>query len=446
MGIENDDGKAGVDLALQHGPMASPPGSPVSPRSPQIHVRDGDETDSEVMADAGTRTKVLCVDDEPAVLQVFALHLRRDYEVTTASSGALGLEALHDGGFAVVVSDMRMPKMDGAAFLKRAREVSPDTVRVLLTGQSDLESAIAAVNDGQIFRFLTKPCLRATLLETVDLAVRRHRLAMSEHALLEQALHGSIQALAGVLSLTNPALFGRALRIRLHVSELAMKLDLQDRWQVEVAAMLSQLGCVALPAATLERLHRGQRLSDEEAKMVARLPAVTEQLLANIPRLEIVRAILAACAASSNDSDTLRPADNIVQRGAMILRVATDFDSLDAQGIAPALALDMMRSTRGRYDSDVLDALASVRGLYQRIDEARELSLEELEVGMVLAEDVRTAHGTLLLARGCEVTIGFAEWMRTFRDVLNRTVRVTVPPPAGDGRGVPRHIVPRLRI
>src|SRR5687768_872607 len=102
---------------------------------------------------------VLCVDDEPQVLAGLSVSLRRRYEILTATSGAEALAVLaRRPDVAVVVSDMRMPGMDGAAFLAKAKEIAPDAVRVLLTGYSEIDAAMNAVNQGQIFRFLTKPC------------------------------------------------------------------------------------------------------------------------------------------------------------------------------------------------------------------------------------------------------------------------------------------------
>ena len=241
------------------------------------------------------RPRVLCVDDEVMVLDGLRAILRRTCEVLTASSGAEGLaiiEATPD--LAAVISDMRMPGMDGAAFLHRVAVTTPDTVRVLLTGQTDIESAIAAVNQGQIFRFLTKPCAPDVLVATVKAAVEQHRLITSERVLLEQTLHGSIKALVEVLSLTSPMAFGRASRVKEQVSTLAARVGLKERWPTEVAALLSQLGAVTLPPDTVERLYDGRPLRAQDVEMVKRLPAVTEQLLAHIPRLEPVRAILSS--------------------------------------------------------------------------------------------------------------------------------------------------------
>ena len=108
---------------------------------------------------AAQRPRVLCVDDEPQVLEGLALNLRRHYEVHVAGSGAEGLQRLEqDGPFAVVLSDMRMPGMTGAVFLAHVRQRAPDSVRLLLTGHAELDAAIAAINTGHIFRFLAKPC------------------------------------------------------------------------------------------------------------------------------------------------------------------------------------------------------------------------------------------------------------------------------------------------
>jgi response regulator RpfG family c-di-GMP phosphodiesterase len=240
-----------------------------------------------------SRPRVLCVDDEPNVLDGLTLHLRRVYDVVTAAGGAAALDLIRaQGAPAVVVSDMRMPGMDGNALLGAVRRIAPDTVRLLLTGRADLDSAIAAINDGQVFRFLTKPCAPPELLAAVGAAADQHRLITAERVLLEQTLHGSIAALVDVLSLTSPVSFGRATRIRQLAGDLADRLGMPDRWQIEVAAMLSQLGCVTLPRDVAEKVYHGRFLTPDEQAMVAGLPAVTERLLAHIPRLEDVRAIL----------------------------------------------------------------------------------------------------------------------------------------------------------
>ena len=361
------------------------------------------------------RARILCVDDEPRILEGLALHLRRQYEVETAPGGIAGLHLIRvKRPFAAVISDMRMPGMNGSLFLASSRKFSPDTVRILLTGQTDLTSAIAAVNEGQIFRFLTKPCPPSDLLVAVEAAVDHHRLITAERVLLEETLHGSIKTLVDVLSLTNPLAFGRATRIKQHVSDLADKLEIRERWQVEVAAMLSQLGCIVLPAEVAEKLYYGQPLSPQEDAMVARLPAVTEQLLGNIPRLEVVRGILESHLRPRRPAGDSEDAEKeLVARGGEMLRIARDFDALEARGNSAALALSTLEGCDGHYDAEILGALRELRGINKPGEEVRELPLDELRIGMVLAEDLKMGH-LLLVARGCEITQSFVERFRNF--------------------------------
>ena len=131
--------------------------------------------------------RVLFVDDEPQLLESLEDALRRTFAVSTALGGRAGLTALqNDGPFAVVVSDFQMPGMNGAEFLAKARIVAPATVRVLLTGQASVQNAIAAVNDGNVFRFLTKPCPPSDLIRAIEHALEQARLITADRDLLER--------------------------------------------------------------------------------------------------------------------------------------------------------------------------------------------------------------------------------------------------------------------
>lgn len=370
------------------------------------------------------KTKVLCVDDEPQVLQGLALHLRRSYEVALATSGQDGLDAVAEQGpFGVVLSDMRMPTMNGATFLGKVRQAAPDTTRMLLTGHTDLDAAIASVNEGQIFRFLTKPCPPAQLLLAFEAAAEQHRLVTAERVLLEETLHGSIKALADILSMTNPIAFGRAMRTKQIVVELAEALELQERWPVEVAAMLSQIGAVFLPEETAERFFYGQELDDNEKEMVDRIPKATEELLANIPRLEPVREILAKQRSRLTMDRAIYEKE--IPVGARILKIALDLDELESGGFTVQHALDTMRGRDGWYDPKILASLVKLKGTRAELSKIREIPLRAVKVGMIFAEDVRTSSGILLVTRGYEVTQSFVERMRNIRAAtVNEPLRI----------------------
>ncbi|HRD66349.1 MAG TPA: response regulator [Candidatus Competibacter sp.] len=379
------------------------------------------------------RPKVLCVDDEPNVLEGLKLHLRRHYEVQTAGGGQMALELLErEGPFAVVLSDMRMPGMNGAALLGQVRRRYPDTTRMLLTGQADLDSAIAVVNEGQLFRFLTKPCPPPVLLQAFEAGVAQHRLITAERVLLEQTLRGVIQTLTDVLALTHPIAFGRANRLKRHAVDLAKQIGVQqDLWQLEVAAMLSQLGCIVVPDGTLEKLYRGELPNEKERAMAERIPVVTGQLLGSIPRLEPVLAILE----NRDKPYRFNPAElDTVRVGGPILKLVADFDTLINQGNPAQLALDTLRGRRGWYDPALLDAFVAIRSTTGQRRVIKEVAVLALQVGMVFAEDVRTKTGALLVTRGHEVTPGLLERLCNLQDARALPpVKVVMVADAGDG-------------
>ena len=193
------------------------------------------------------KPRVLCVDDEEFILEGIASNLRKSFKITTAKSGQEALDLMErEETFPIIISDMRMPGMDGAQFLKQARQVSPDSIRILLTGHADLEAAISVVNEGKIFRYLTKPCPVKELKEILDQAMGQYEKKQVQRDVLMQTLRGSVQVLTEVLGLINPVAFSRSCRIQRLVEVMAQHLGLSDIWEFEVAAMLSQLGCVTL--------------------------------------------------------------------------------------------------------------------------------------------------------------------------------------------------------
>jgi response regulator RpfG family c-di-GMP phosphodiesterase len=223
--------------------------------------------------------------------------------------------------------------------------------------------------------------------------------------------------LTEVMSITNPVSFGRAQRVKQHVSALCDKLELSERWQVEVAAMLSQLATFTLPPETLEKVYYGAALSQDEQAMLDRSPDVTEQLLSHVPRLELVREILASYTKPYKKADKVELTHDQakLQRLSQILRVAVDFDTLEAQGLSSGIALTTLKGRADQYEPQVLAAFLGMHGQRREGDKIRDISVAALRSGMVLAADVKMATGTLFVARGYEVTPAFLERIRNFR-------------------------------
>jgi response regulator RpfG family c-di-GMP phosphodiesterase len=357
---------------------------------------------------AGERAKLLLVDDEVALLDGLRRQLRGKFDVTTAAGAdeALALMAVQ-GPFAAVLSDMHMPGTDGAAFLAEVRQRMPDTVRLLLTGQADVATAVAAVNDGQIFRFLTKPCPPETLLTALGHAVEHYRLVRVEKDLLEQTLRGAVQSLIDVLALAHPAAFSRAVRIAQIVTELSESMTGRRDWEVEVTGLLAQIGAVTLPVQVLEKMDNGLPLSREERAMLAKVPGTSQDLLAHIPRLENVVAAIGyqRLRYDGTGRPPEAPRGDDIPLVARILRVALDFDMLRSQRLPPMAAIERLRSVEGDYDPAVLDAwqaLHAVEGVAEELP--IQVTVSELRTGMTLMEDVHNTGGMLLLGRGSVVT------------------------------------------
>lgn len=379
---------------------------------------------------------VLCVDDEPRVLEGLALHLRRRYRLMLAQSGEQALERLHAaGGAAVVVSDMRMPGMNGAVLLSKVRAAYPEATRILLTGEPGRDTVVSAVNSGQIFRFLTKPCPPDELIASVQAAVEQHRLVTAERILLQETLIGCIHSLVDVLALTNPVAFGRASRLRRQAMAFAAHLGwAQGFWQLEASAMLSQIGYLSLPAELVEKIYYGERLTPEEEILNQGVAEVASKLLDRVPRLEPIVQILTSLNSSSGQLEQL--GDGPVGRAARILRLVTDFDTLTSQGNSPDTAVQMLRGRENRYGGKLIQEFATHLGAGSGEVEVVEMPLRQVRPGMTILQDVRTYLGTLLVPRGFEVTERFIERMPNFgAGILGEKVQVKVPAARAAGAG-----------
>lgn len=369
--------------------------------------------------------RVLFVDDEPNVLEAIQRGLRKRVELRTAASGALGLKLLAEAGpFDVIVSDMQMPEMTGAEFLSKAREFHPDSVRMILSGQSDLQATIAAVNEGHIFRFLCKPCSGDQLMEAIDAGVEQYRLITAEKVLLEQTLAGAAKMLIEILGMISPAAYGRASRLQRYVAAMSAAIGVSDRWQFTLAAMLSQIGCVSLPAETLSKVDAGQSLDVEEQRLYDSHPEVASKLLAAIPRLEDVAAIVAAQRRPQERNN--RPADlrqwDTQSLGQLLLCAASAFDRLVLQGVEPSAAAEPLRGAAFKLPPAMIEALCGSQVAAAKTSR-RMVGLKDLAIGMIFDEDLKSAKGMRLVAGGQEVTTSLLVRLRT----ISSGVRIVEP-------------------
>ena len=360
-------------------------------------------------------SRILCVDDEPNVLQALERQLRKQFEIVTAPGPVEGLEVLEKNGpFAVILSDLRMPVMNGIQFLATAKERFPESVRVILSGQADFAATIEAVNEGSIFRFLTKPCENDHLVKALNAALEQYRLVQAERELLEHTLIGSIEVLSEILSLVNPSAFSRSHRIRRYVRHMAGELGLPEPWQYEVAAMLSQIGCVTVPPDVLEKVYSGAHLSKTEAETFASHYQLGGRLLARIPRLEQVAQMIRSQQNPDLESAAKPGGTGCVAIGVRMLQIANEFD----QGIIRGLPRDtVMLEIRRRHsnDKDLVSALHTAL-VPSFGTEVRMVGVCDLSSEMVVNCEVYSKNGLLLLSKGQEVTDSVIARMLNFAD------------------------------
>ena len=350
--------------------------------------------------------RILLVDDEPHVLEAFRRTLGRRFALDLAVGGAAAIARLGgDAPYAVLVTDMRMPDVDGLGVLRHAQAAAPQCVRMMLTGNSDLQTAVDAVNDGSVFRFLTKPCSADTLAGALADGITQYRLMRAEKELLEGTLTGSIELATGILALSDPAVFGEAVAVRDRLRELAGALGLNPVWEVEVAAMLAPIGRVTLPEALKRKLRRAEPLDAQETRRIARLPLLARALIGKIPRLEGAARI--ALYAAKDFDGSGEPADAVagtdLPPGARLLRIVTDLTALERDGMTAAEAVSCLRERRGAYDPALLERVARVV-LASSVEvgelTVQQVTLDQLRAGAMTVRDVLSTDGVLLVARG----------------------------------------------
>ena len=350
--------------------------------------------------------RILCVDDDPDIMQAYQRGLRERFDIHMVSSGEEALRLVTDSGpFAVIVAELRMHGMDGGEVLSRIEELAPDSVRMILTGNADQQTALEAINRGHIFRFLSKPCPIELFAEALEAGINQYRLITAEKELLSKTLRGAIKVLTDLMSLVNPVAFGRAARIRRVAGQLARELEVNDVSQIELASMLSQIGCVAVPEAILEKAYKGQELSKDEEQAYAAYPAVGCELISHIPRLEEPAEIVAH---QEQRFDGIGgppngPRGEEIPLGSRILKVAIDYDTLLTSGCDDELSLAVMHDREGWYDMQVVTALQRVLEI-ANVYLVRSIRVADLFDGLVLAEDILSIQGTVLCSKGQEVT------------------------------------------
>lgn len=365
--------------------------------------------------------KVLYVDDDPKILAAYQRNLGDRFCLITAEGAREALETIgREGPFAVVVVDMKMPDMDGISFLKEVRRDYPDTTRMMLTGNADQNTAIEAVNQGHVFQFLTKPCSSDMLATALDSGIKQYQLVTAEKELLEDTLNGSINMLTEILSLLQPESFGMAQRLRDYVRAFAEAMEIEQTWDLEVAALLCPIGKMAIPPDVNKRAMEGEALAPAESEMIRRVPELGANLLSNIPRLEEVSDILLYQDKNYDGTgfpDDKRSAGKSIPQGARMIKLFRDILQQEISGLSRIKAVEYVRGRRGSYDPDFLDNIGRWMEVFRQRAPKIELSLKELKPGYTLLKDIETGEGLTLIGAGFKISPLMLQRIRNFAEI-----------------------------
>jgi response regulator RpfG family c-di-GMP phosphodiesterase len=408
----------------------------------------------------GSLPRVLCVDDEPNILSSLRRLFRgKGFDIRTAESAAAGLAMLEQEAADLVISDMRMPEMDGARFLEQVRLRWPDSIRLLLTGHSDIGAIIDAINRGEIYRYITKPWDDEDILLIVRQALEHRALSLEKNRLetlasrqneelqvLNASLEAKVELRTREISVTNESLHsaneklkasfvasikafshliemragylaGHSRRVADLARRLAQKLEL-DNAQVQeifIAGLLHEIGKLGFSDELLGTPVAIMKPHQLEA--YRKHPVQAAQVLAAIPDLKGAANIIGTQLEHFDGTGVPgRLTGQAIPIGARILSLASDYDNMQIGALtqrrltAEEARSIVVQSSEKLYDPNVVAALEELLGAVARQAEhaASEpqaiqetpISTRNLHVGMVLSRNLISDGGLRMLSAG----------------------------------------------
>lgn len=417
---------------------------------------------------------VLCVDDEPNILSALRRLFRSTgYRVLLAEGGAQALDVLAQESVDIIISDMRMPMMDGAQLLERVKERWPAITRLLLTGYSDVNSTIAAINRGQIHRYMNKPWNDDEVLLVVRDALERKQLELEKQRLeqltqrqndelkelnasleskveertielarandrLKNGYLASLKAFSSLIEQRGAHLVGHARKVAdvARRIALAMKLDEQTVGDVFIAGLLHDVGQVGLPDAVLSK--SVPKMNEDELRLYRAHPSRGEQTLMALEDLHGASVLIRSHHERMDGQGFPdRLCSDAIPIGARILAVAETYDDLQSghlgsNGLSPSEARYLIENGQGtQFDPGVVAVFLSLFNQPAAItSKPLMLRTDELRPGMVLAKDFMSDEGVVLLAADFVLTSDMIARIRKFEFKLNRNLLLSVKPGA----------------
>jgi FixJ family two-component response regulator len=375
--------------------------------------------------------KVLFVDDDENLLIIHKRNYRNTFHVITANSAEQGLSELkYNDDIKVIVSDYDMPVMNGIEFLSKVKEIKPNIVRVIITGRADLNMAIDAVNEGSLFRFITKPCEKEKLQMTISQCIEQYKLIVSEKELLEQTLRGSVKVLIDILTVSNPNVFNRSVQVREYVKRILKRLSLPESWEIDIACLLSKIGCIGVPNNILEKKYKNDTLTPEEETIFQSQAEIGKTLLKNIPRLGLIAEIISLQYKTVDEINQFK--SSFINENMFIipklLKILNEYFLLIDKGNDSNKAIEILLNDNKQYDNVLVKVLETELGGKQLGYILDSVDIKDLKEGMILAEDLYDEHKFKIFSKGIVLSGIYISKLMNYAKVqdFNEKIKVLV--------------------
>ncbi len=358
---------------------------------------------------------ILFVDPDKDFLASMEKSLGGTFKVLTAPTGAAAMDQAQNTRLSVVVANPVLPDMDGVELFSRMGCVLPDASRVAVMDGQDCDVLSRAVNEAGLSGVLFKPVRPKEMAGVLKRALGHHSDCIQNQQVLQETLRGSVKVLLDLMEILDPSALGRSRRVRKRALELGRRLKAVSAWQLEMTVLLSHIGCLVLSNEITRKLDGGQDLTPEEQKLFFRHPAIAAKLLANIKRMDgVTQAILHQNSKYSKD----------IPLESRILKAVLDLDRQERKGLQASEGMAVLKKRAEFYDPEVLAALDDM--LDAGVGEAREVDVKELEPGLVMARDLKTDDGTVLLLKGQHLTKASTARLKLFAGDLGLSGPVAV--------------------
>lgn len=348
--------------------------------------------------------KILIVDDDPQILAMYPVRFNKVVDIITAERASIALDLLKQEKFAVFVVDYNLPEMNGLELIKQAQIISPDTISLILTGEANLDLAISAINQGNIFKFLVKPCSYKVMAAAFIDALKEYRTIRAKISKHKQNYTGVVAGFIHIIKLLKPSFLSTRKNLELYISAISANLSPDTINDFQLSVLLAALNFDTISPEISQKIQEGTTLNKEEALIASNIPKAMEMLLQKIPMLSKAKELIRYSLKHFNGIGY--PHDDLIEEAipyeARIINILLEITRQEANSIDFLNITKNMRDEPNKYDIDILNKVEEwiKHAKYEQIS----ATIINLRIGDLLLDNISTNKGIILVSSGNKVT------------------------------------------